>query len=316
MVKKANDKKVSTVCKKGGQAMEKRVVVIFPFGGYEKGSKIERLFWRVIDTAQHVDNRPLVVIEKITLDRRGAATFLKNPRSQEVDYEVFWSVDTCQAWLAGWGKALGDASIDRVILLPGDIETVQNEPRFFAALDTFVMAALPEIVIGDFETEEPFSAKDLIDTYGTYSLLANWFPEVSRAIQKLPLRRPRSEFLNIDSRTLRNLLEYRKFAYEQTLNMLIRSWNHRNHKWDRNVNVIDLGTFHDEKSFRDYGGALDQIERTERMLRLLWRDIQKPKEGGTEKEYREFYDEYDRLDQVSTSIRGSARVTIRNLLGT
>jgi hypothetical protein len=43
-----------------------------------------------------------------------------------------------------------------------------------------------DIAIGDFKTGDQYSAKSLVDTYGTYSLLANWFPEISRSITLAP----------------------------------------------------------------------------------------------------------------------------------
>ncbi|MBP0005417.1 MAG: hypothetical protein J7642_17160 [Cyanobacteria bacterium SBC] len=87
------------------------------------------------------------------------------------------------------------------------------------------------IVIGDFSTGSDMSSKDLIDRYGTLPLIANWFPDTFENLLKIPeldrpqnlgLSKPRSEFLNIDIQTLKILLGYKPFAYEQTLNMVVR----------------------------------------------------------------------------------------------
>ena len=166
------------------------------------------------------------------------------------------------------------------------------------------------------------SAKTLVDIYGTYALLANWFPEISKAIQALPLFRPRSEFLNIKTSVMRDLLiNHRKFATEQTLNFLIKSWAHGQGRWRYNVSVSRLGAVLDIKSFRDYRGCIDQIERIEGMLSLLWREIKEPKKDDQtddkafEKRYSQFSDEYDKLLSRSEAIMSTARTTLRALLG-
>src|SRR5208283_430167 len=175
---------------------------------------------------------------------------------------------------------------------------------------------------GDFRTGDQYSAKSLVDTYGTYSLLANWFPEISRSIKSLPLNRPRSEFLNIKTSVLRELLiNNRNFAYEQTLNFLIKCWNYEETKWKYNISISLLGTLSDNESFRNYRASIDQIERTEKMLSLLWREIKAPKKTESvsdksfEEKYTIFSNEYDKLSTKSKGIMDTARTTLRALLG-
>ncbi|HEX5734463.1 MAG TPA: hypothetical protein VF131_16625 [Blastocatellia bacterium] len=209
--------------------------------------------------------------------------------------------------------------VSRIVLLPGDVEIVEKLDVFRAILSSFIDAARPEIIIGDFTTPDRYSSKELVDTYGTYSLLANWFPEVSRAVKALPLSKPRSEFLNIEVSVLDQFLDKRKFAYEQTLNMLIRSWDYENKRWRHGIRPFPLGTLQDDKSFRQYRDCLDQIERTERLLKLLWRELNEPPSTGVfeqdELRYKEFSQEYEDIARRSTDIRESARLTIRALLG-
>jgi hypothetical protein len=47
--------------------------------------------------------------------------------------------------------------------------------------------------------------------------------------------------------------------------------------WKYNISTTRLGTLSDNKSFRNYRSSIDQIERIERMLALLWREIKAPK---------------------------------------
>jgi len=305
--------------------MNTKTLVVFPYSGYDPsnpdGKLRERIFWKVVECCQLVDfeKNPLIVLNRDT-ERRDEGNrvraFYNGLQEHKVDEKFIlkvWSVDTCQMWLAGWGYILDNYQnqVDRIVQVPGDIDTVQDETTFFDNLEHFIGYTRNDLNIGDFSTGERFGAKDLIDQYGTYALLANWFPEITKKILGLPLRRPRSEFLNIDKQLLSKLLEKRKFAYEQTLNILILSWDFIKKDFKYRIKPFDLGELKDDASYRKYRDCLDQIERTERMLRLLWREI----EGFTgNPAQEELINKYDRLDRRSTAIRENARIIIRNLL--
>ena len=263
------------------------------------------------------------MLPRDTVIRQNAASFIKDERYKTLEVVQTWSVDTCQTWLAGWCHVLDHyPDAERIILLPGDLDFVHEDVEFYENLKKFIEATDPDIAIGDFGTGDKYSAKSLVDTYGSYSLLANWFPEISQSIRSLPLHRPRSEFLNIKTSVLRELLiNNRNFAYEQTLNFLIKCWNHDESKWKYQITTYPLGSLSDNKSLRDYRSCIDQIERIERMLSLLWREIRQPKKGAGvsnkefEKQYTEFSDKYDKLYAKSNSVIETARTTIRALLG-
>jgi hypothetical protein len=321
--------------------MSAQTVVMFPYSGYKsgdsKGDRRKDIFWKIIETCRKArattGRPPIVILNRDTEISKKADEFLSDPRAEqginEKDRYIIirrtWSVDTCQMWLSGWGKVLdtdGVGDDDRIVQLPGDIEVAGDGQSgrydaFFRNLGTFI--ALPDwdMVIGDFTSGDMFNAKELIDWYGTYALMANWFPEVAQEIRKLPLHKPRSEFLNIKVKTLKELLRYRKFAYEQTLNMLIRSFDFdsskgNGYRWKYSLHVTELGMLKDDSTFRQYRDCLDQIERTERMLKLLWREFNDPKSQDPPQEFLYLY---DRLDRRSTSIRENARIIIGNLLG-
>jgi hypothetical protein len=310
--------------------MSTQAIIMFPYSGYdtntEAGRQRERIFWEIINTCRKVKatggRPPIIILNRDTENRHMADAFLADPRAAEdnmpkaerIIIRRTWSVDTCQMWLSGWGKVLDTDGVhndDRIIQLPGDIDTVSedsdNDNSFFHNLETFISMSEWDLIIGDFTSGNMYNAKELIDWYGTYALMANWFPEIARQIRKLPLHKPRSEFLNIRVETLKELLDFRKFAYEQTLNMIIRSWDFEEKDWKYGIKTVRLGTLKDDSKLRQYRDCLDQIERTERMLRLLWREICDPQQ--------QFIDEYDRLDRLSTSIRENSRIIIRNLLG-
>ena len=292
---------------------------MFPYGGYKKATEKESAFWDIVNLCQPIDvhNRPIVVVNADTESRNQADTFFKDKRIKDLEYIRVWSVDTCQMWLAGWGYVLDNyPEVERVGQVPGDLVDIRDKKNFLGMLGNMMRFTEAELVIGDFDTGNPYSAKELIDTYGTRPLLANWFPDISKAIQQLrpPLTKIRSEFLNIHVDKLKRLLRFRKFAYEQTLNMIIRCWRPEERLWGCVPTVFPLGTIKDETSFRSFRGCLDQIERTERMLKLVWREIYEPKSDDVD-DYRKFTDQYEGLDRRSRWIRENARISVRAFLG-
>jgi hypothetical protein len=263
------------------------------------------------------------VLPRDTVIRQNAVSFINDERYKTLEVLQTWSVDSCQTWLAGWGHVLDHyPDVERIVQIPGDIDFVAEDVTFYDNLKAFIETTSSDIAIGDFRTGDQYSAKSLVDTYGTYSLLANWFPEISRSIRSLPLNRPRSEFLNIKTSVLRDLLiNNRNFAYEQTLNFLVKNWNYDDASWRYNISVSRLGTLSDNKSFRSYRTSIDQIERIERMLSVLWREIKEPKKKDHvsdkefEAQYTVFSNEYDKLFTKSNGIMDTARTTLRALLG-
>ncbi len=303
--------------------MNSKPLIIFPYMGYENNKKCEWYFWWTVDRCKEIDPKPIVVIPRDTIIRGDAVSFIKDPRYSTLEVIQTWSVDTCQSWLTGWGHILDNyPQAQRIVQIPGDIDYVEQDVEFYNNLTQFIKTTTSDIVIGDFRTGNQYSAKSLVDTYGTYSLLANWFPELSKSIRSFPLNRARSEFLNIKTEVLRELIiKNRNFAYEQTLNFLIRSWNYEEARWRYDISKTFLGTLSDSKSFRHYRACIDQIERIERMLSLLWREIKEPKklDNQSDKEFEQQYivfsNEYDKLYSKSKGIMDTARTTIRALLG-
>ncbi len=303
--------------------MNSKPVIIFPYRGYENNEKCEWYFWWTVDRCKEIDSRPIVMLPRDTVIRQDAASFLKDKRSKALEVVQTWSVDTCQTWLAAWGHVLDNyPKTERIVQLPGDIDYVKEDVEFYDNLTGFIKITSSDIAIGDFGTGDKYSAKGMVDTYGTYPLLANWLTEIAQGIKSLPLHRPRSEFLNIKTSVLRDLIiNNRNFAYEQTLNFLIKSWNYEKGEWKYNISTHPMGSFSDDKSFRAYSGCIDQIERIERIISLLWREIKEPKKNDSvsdkefEEQYTAFSNEYDHLRSKSKGITETARTTLRAFLG-
>ena len=310
-----------------------KILIMFPYNGYEDG----RIFWELIQNCQEYSiHKPIVVVNMDTIFRGEAKKFFSdndfachNTGKGNIEILKVYSVDTCQMWLSGWGKIIDDnenleqqSKIQRIIQLPGDIENISNRKEFYRNLKNFCSfnceiynQCCYDIVVGDFQTKE-FSGKSLVDLYGTFPLLSNWFSEISKEIFSLPLYKPRTEFLNIRVDVLKELLiNYRKFPYEQTLNMLIHSWDNQRKTWKYQIKPLNLGGIEDYSGYRQYQGCLDQVERTERMLKHLWRQAHAPIDTESDRQFREFMDNYDFLCQRSQAICETARITIRSLLG-
>src|ERR1017187_3118986 len=285
-------------------------------------------------TALHTSLEPPILVLHVDTEREGNyKRFVEyldaNGRSSLIDkYSVLrvWSVDTCQMWLAGWGKVLDDnrdpnrssAPDIAVVQIPGDLTEIRSKDafnpnpvgEFLANLEVMCLKlAAADFVIGDFDVF-PQKAKQLIDTYGTLPLLYNWFPEVARTLRVIGgsgIGRPRSEFIASSTAFLENFITtkvYRKFAYEETLALLIQAilsgtWR---------INRHHIGIISDYDGERGFREAIDQIERTERMLKVLWRrDHVDARQGFP-------FDEFEDLDARSTAIRRNALICCRNFL--
>ena len=173
------------------KSINSKPIIIFPYQGYENNKKCEWYFWWTVDRCKEIDPKPIVMLPRDTVIRQDAASFVKDERYKTLEVVQTWSVDTCQTWLAGWGHVLDNyPEAERIVQIPGDIDYVNEDVDFYDNLSDFIETTSSDIAIGDFGTGDKYSAKSLVDTYGTYSLLANWFPEISHGIRSLPLHRP------------------------------------------------------------------------------------------------------------------------------
>lgn len=297
-------------------------VVIYPYGNphCDALGHLEYLYKGLDglaeDNQQYV--RPITVVNCQTRDRSTAeerALFDGEITRVSQDVIEAWCVDTCQAWLAGLGGACdryGDNAGNVVYwLVPGDFDYASPNGR--ALFER--MRELPETVaqptpaiqlcLGEVQADQS-SSKQLIDTYGTYGLLYNWFPKEAGII-RAKTTKPRTEFLAIDGSFLIKLLATRWYAYEQTIVMLLHAiiGAREVHR----VEAIDLGPAVDDPSGRNQlSSAMQQIERMERVLKLFWR------ERRQEISSRSWVNEFRRLEDQSEQIRGTAMVIFEQAL--
>jgi hypothetical protein len=286
-------------------------VIIYPFRQGADYSDLEELYALVARLDKEKDKyaRPLTVMDRKThYSMEQNKRFLEFKRSvvgQCSDILDAWCVDTCQMWYAGLGKAFeGGGNTDVYWLIPGDF-------NYGTAMGGEVLGRLhdlPEICleleqdicIGEIATDHN-NSKQLIDTYGTFALMYNWFPAEAREIRQFT-ERPRSEFFAVRHGFLREVLAQRWFAYEQTVVMLLHSIFH-----NRRITRFFVGNISDLPEGREsLASAMQQVERTERVLKTLWRERNESR-GGWAKEYSQ-------LEVQSEQVRRAAMIILQNLL--
>lgn len=214
-------------------------------------------------------------------------------------------------WLAGLGEAFDNKSTtdDVFWLIPGDFNYASNTGhevlKQLEAIPTTVESGDAELCLGEIDVGVN-SSKQLIDTYGTYGLLYNWFPAEAQGIRRLT-DKPRSEFFAISHDYLKTVLvKQRWYAYEQTIVILLQGM--QGDRPMREIRKFRLGDLADDSAHRDgLASAMQQVERTERVLKLYWRELNERQDPLWPERFR-------RLDHQSEQIRGSAMVILQQIL--
>lgn len=286
-------------------------VVIYPFSEPRDYSDLKSLYdWlAVLNQDRQRYARPLTVMDRKThyaLQKNPAfASFRKEVVARHSDVMDAWCVDTCQMWYTGLGAAFENGADDDVYwLIPGDF-------NYGTSIGQEVLSRLhdlPEIIqeleqdlcIGEIATDHN-NSKQLIDTYGTFALLYNWFPSEAEEIRQFT-ERPRSEFFAVRHGFLTELLAQRWYAYEQTVVMLLQGILHH-----RRISRFFVGNISDMPEGREsLASAMQQVERTERVLKSIWRELHEKDAHWVET--------YRNLEAQSEQIRRTAFTILQNLL--
>ena len=295
-------------------------VIIYPFSHPSDLRNLEALYGDLIkklsyNTAKYA--RPLTVVNRQTFYRntnKPNNTFDQFLKDYVVNYSEpvhTWSVDTCQMWLAGFGGAFDNKNTvyDVYWLIPGDFDYAskagQAVLKNFENIPNEVYSGNAEFCLG--EIKVPLnSSKQLIDTYGTYGLLYNWFPAEAQGLRTIT-DKPRSEFFAISHDYLKKaLISQRWYAYEQTIVILLQGM--QGVRTMREIRKVDLGEITDEPVGRDtLASAMQQVERTERVLKLYWRELKERQDPLWPEKFR-------MLDHQSEQIRGAAMVILQQIL--
>ncbi len=287
-------------------------VVIYPFRQPADYSDLEALYLLIakLNVEPHKYARPITVMDRKTYyAQKGDPRFLafrKNTVAKHSDILDSWCVDTCQMWYSGLGSAFERGTDEDVYwLIPGDFNygsaVGQEVLGRLHDLPEIALELRQDLCVGEIATDHN-NSKQLIDTYGTFALLYNWFPVEAQEIRQFT-ERPRSEFFAVRHGFLGELLRQRWFAYEQTVVMMLQTVF-----TNKRISRFFVGNISDLPEGREsFASAMQQVERTERVLKTVWRERNQPKSNWAE--------HYRLLEAQSEQIRRSALVILQNLLG-
>ncbi|HWN96989.1 MAG TPA: hypothetical protein VNT99_18310 [Methylomirabilota bacterium] len=286
-------------------------VIIYPFRQPDNYEDLQQLYALIETLAgnNEIYARPITVMDRKThqacaRDKR-FMDFRNNTVARCSDILDAWCVDTCQMWYSALGMAHERGGANDVYwVIPGDF-------NYGSALGHEVLSRLhdlPEICV---ELEQDVcigeiaadlnNPKHLIDTYGTFALLYIWFPQEARGIREYT-ERPRSEFFAMRHGFLGEMLNRRWFAYEQTVVTLLHAIFDKKH-----ISRFFVGHVSDLPEGREsVASAMAQVERTERVLKTLWRERHQGTAGWIE--------QYRALDAQSEQVRRTAFTILQNLL--
>lgn len=286
-------------------------VIIYPFLPPADNADTEALFDFVGQLASAPDRyaRPITVMDCKTQVSRGNKPGFRNFREKTVarHSEIMdaWCVDTCQMWYAGLGRAFQEGKPGDVYwLIPGDFNYGSKMGREVLSrlhdLPEIIIELDQDLCIGEIATDHNHS-KQLIDTYGTFALLYNWFPEEATEIRQFT-ERPRSEFFAVQHNFLGEMLTRRWYPYEQTVVMLLEAVFQQ-----RRISRFLVGNITDLPAGREtLAAAWQQVERTERVLKSAWRERHQLEKN--------WIDRYHRLEEKSEQVRRAGMTILQNLL--
>jgi hypothetical protein len=287
-------------------------IVIYPFKPAEHYTDLESLYELIgrLDEEKDIYARPITVMDRKTYHLmehdKAFLKFRSDVVKKHSDILDAWCVDTCQMWYSGLGMAYEQGGTDDVYwLIPGDFNygtpMGQEVLGRLHDLPEIILELKQDLCIGEIATDHN-NSKQLIDTYGTFALLYNWFPAEAEEIRKLT-ERPRSEFFALRHGFLRDVLKNRWYPYEQTVVMLLQAVQEK-----KCISRFFVGNISDLPEGREsLPAAMQQVERTERVLKSLWRKQHHAKNG--------WMDEYRALESQSEQIRKTAFTILHNLLG-
>jgi hypothetical protein len=286
-------------------------VVIYPFRQPKEYLDLEELYQLIarLDAEKEKYARPITVMDRKTHHAMEHDKPFLNFRADRVaphsDILDAWCVDTCQMWYSGLGMAVEQGGPDDVYwLIPGDFNYGSSVGKEVLGrlhdLPEIVLELNQDLCIGEIATDQS-NSKQLIDTYGTFALLYNWFPAQAQEIRQYT-ERPRSEFFAVRHNFLREVLQQRWYAYEQTVVMLLQAIFSK-----KKIARFFVGNISDLPEGREsLSSAMQQVERTERVLKTLWRERNQPEPGWIE--------QYRRLETQSEQVRKTALIILQNLL--
>lgn len=305
-------KAVRRLAKDRSAAVRIHPVVIYPFRLNSGYADLTRLFDYLGGLAGQGESfvRPLTVIDRKTHFKMAGdeeyTRFRESVVARVSDIVDAWCVDTCQMWYTGLGVAHEKGKPGDIYwLIPGDFDYAspagQDTLGRLHDLPAICEELGQDVCVGEIEVGVGHP-KQLIDAHGTFALLYNWFPAEAREIRAYT-ERPRSEFFAVRHEFLGEMLQRRWYAYEQTMVVLLHAVFS-----GKRITRFSVGSLTDLPEGREsLASAIQQVERTERVLKSMWRERNGARAGWIE--------HYRKLEVGSESIRRSATTVLERLLG-
>lgn len=287
-------------------------VVIYPFRQPDDYADLAALYRFIgqLESRKDTYTRPITVVDRKTHGRMAENKRFLSFRNDVVascsDILDAWCVDTCQMWYSGLGMAFErGGSQDVYWLIPGDFDYGSHVGQEVLGrlhdLPEICVELGQDICIGEIATDHNHP-KQLIDTYGTFALLYNWFPSEAREIREYT-ERPRSEFFAVRHAFLGEMLNRRWYAYEQTVVLLLHAVFDQ-----KRIARFSVGNLSDLPEGREtFASAMQQVERAERVVKSLWRERHSNQSDWSE--------QYRRLELQSEQVRRTALSLLEQLLG-
>jgi hypothetical protein len=286
-------------------------IIIYPFKQPAHDADLKALYELVGRLASKPESyaRPMTVMDRKTYySMEGNSEFLdfrKNTVARHSEILDAWCVDTCQMWYVGLGAAFErGAENDVYWLIPGDFDygtaAGQEVLGGLHDLPEIILELDQDVCVGEIVTGHN-NSKHLIDTYGTFALLYTWFPAEAQEIRQFT-ERPRSEFFAVRHCFLREALSQRWYPYEQTVVMLLQAVFGK-----KRISRFSVGGISDLPGGSEpLAPALQQVERTERVLKSIWRERNQAK--------CDWIDQYRHLETKSEQVRRTAFTILQNHL--
>jgi hypothetical protein len=286
-------------------------IVIYPFKQPSHLSDLEALYGLVARLASKPGEyaRPITVMDRKTYysmeGNRDFLDFRSKTVARHSEILDAWCVDTCQMWYVGLGAAFERGSENDVYwLIPGDFDygtpAGQEVLGGLHDLPEIILELDQDVCVGEIATGHN-NSKHLIDTYGTFALLYTWFPGEAQEIRQFT-ERPRSEFFAVRHSFLREILTQRWYPYEQTVVMLLQAVFGR-----KRISRFFVGSISDLPSGNEpLAPALQQVERTERVLKSIWRERNQNR--------GDWIQQYRHLETQSEQVRRTASTILQNHL--
>jgi hypothetical protein len=287
-------------------------VVIYPFRQPEDYGDLQELYGLIARLAAtpEVYARPITVVDRKTTCANERSDAFHNFRKKTVavhsDVVDAWCVDTCQMWYTGLGQAYDQGGPEDVYwLIPGDFNYGTTEGKDVLSrlhdLPEICLELKQDICVGEIEVAYN-NPKQLIDTYGTFALMYNWFPKEAQEIKEYT-ERPRSEFFAMRHDFLGEALRRRWYAYEQTMVMLLHAFFS-----NRRVSRFSVGKITDLPEGREpLSAVVQQVDRIERVLKSVWRERNQVSADWPAR--------YRNLETQSDAVHSAALIILENLVG-